>query len=114
MSIEPPAEVVSPTLTWQKLTMMIMVTISMSPPIEKEVPLYNILNLELQFIVYHHGGSDRRPHPSNTSAQSDAIAGNINKNIVSAKIVSREPPAEVAAPTLSTNITSKRAEHGRS
>lgn len=69
----------------------------------------NHANSELQFSVHPDGGSDSRPCPSNTLPDSDAVAGDLNENTVFAKVVSREPPAEAAAATLSNNLTSKRA-----
>lgn len=115
---EPPAEVISPTLsnniTSKRANMEEVDNDNHGdhpyvPPIEKQGPSLNLFNLELQFRVDPDGGRDSRTQPSNTSAESDAVAGNLKENTVSTKVVSGEPPAEVAAPILFNNITAKRA-----
>ncbi|KAK1375846.1 Casein kinase II subunit beta [Heracleum sosnowskyi] len=118
VSCEPLAEVISPTLTNNIASKRANVAEVDNdhqgdhpyvPPIKNQGPLLNLLNSELLFRVDPDGVSNSRLYPSNTSAQSDALAGNLNEKTVSAKVLSREPPAEAAAPTLSSNITSKRA-----
>ncbi|WOG87068.1 hypothetical protein DCAR_0206288 [Daucus carota subsp. sativus] len=69
---------------------------------EGRSPILGFINLEMRG-VDPDGSSDKRTHPSNTSAACNAAARILDENPVSAKVVSGEPPAKVTAPTFFSN-----------
>ncbi|KAL8088940.1 hypothetical protein AgCh_038638 [Apium graveolens] len=76
---------------------------------EKRSPLLDFINFEMQLKVDPDGSKDKRTSP-NTSAECNAVAGNLGENLVSAKVVNGKPPAKMAAPTFSNynNVHLKR------
>ncbi|KAL1827129.1 hypothetical protein ACET3Z_005541 [Daucus carota] len=69
---------------------------------EGRSPILGFINLEMRG-VDPDGSSDKRTHPSNTSAACNAAGRILDENPVSAKVVSGEPPAKVTAPTFFSN-----------
>lgn len=75
---------------------------------EDRSPLLDFINFEMQLRGDPDGSKDKRTRP-NTSAECSAVAGILDKNPVSAKVASGEPPAKVAAPTFSNPCSAKLA-----
>ncbi|KAK1356479.1 hypothetical protein POM88_049735 [Heracleum sosnowskyi] len=69
---------------------------------EERSPLLGFIKFEMQLKVDPGGSKDKRTSP-NTSAECNAVGGNLYENQVSAMVVMGEPPSKVAAPTFSNN-----------